>query len=241
MRMPFSFWKSGAVAFDPTALALTGYWRAPYAGSPMVAMASAGASGANGNLTTRGVAPSVGTPVGGKAPAVFNGSTTALGAAHAFSTFGTAGSYSGWAIVYVAAISTDSAFPSLYDNNTIWSNGAYAGVVLRSSGSVVLFHYDGFFQHEASVAIATGAWCLVHWKYDGTNMRIGVNGTWGTATAAANCADLTSTLCVSEDYSGVRALNGSLLEMAHTDAIITDPTIASIKGSYALSRYGLSL
>ena len=38
------------MGFDPTSLSLTGFWRASYSGAPWVPTASAGTSGANGNL-----------------------------------------------------------------------------------------------------------------------------------------------------------------------------------------------
>lgn len=62
---------------DPSSLALTGWYRASYSGAPWVGTASAGTSGAK-SATSPGSAPTVGTAVNGKTPALYNGTTEYL-------------------------------------------------------------------------------------------------------------------------------------------------------------------
>lgn len=241
--VPFSFWKSsGGPVFDPATLALTGWWRASYPGSgTWSGTASAGSSVANGLLEVIN-APSVGTAVNSLDPASFDGVNDKLAGA-AFSTFATDSAYGGWALIKVASIGTDAAAPSLYDNDNVWSNGAYAGLVLRDDGggtvTVTLFHFDGG-QKGVAANFTTGAWQLVQWKYDGTNIKIRVNGGSWSSTAAGTLADLSSTFSLSASYDGTAHLDADVLEVGLIDSALSDANFDNVL-SYARSRYALAL
>ncbi|HZM26945.1 MAG TPA: hypothetical protein VFB89_06290 [Gemmatimonadales bacterium] len=232
----------GAPVFDPATLVLSAWWRANYVTPPWGQNASAGTSGGNDPLDEATDYPTSGTAVNGLTPAAFNGSTQFLGTAGAFSTYATDTAYSGWVLMKVTSISTDIAAPSLYDNNNVWSNGPYAGLVLRDSTgtkSATLFHFDGA-QQGVSTAIATGAWTLVQWKYDGTNIKIRTNGGSYSSTAAGTLGDLTAPFLVSQAYDGTKSFTGSILEIGLSLGVISDANFDNIK-SYVNSRYALAL
>lgn len=224
--------------FDPATLALTGWWRGSYDGSgTWSGTASAGSSGTRSlvELTNK---PSSGTAVNGFNPATFDGVNDKLGGA-AVSTYMTVAAYAGWALVNVSSISTNSAAPALYDNVTIWSNGAFGGLVLRSTGTVTLFHFDGS-QQEVAASFSTATWQLVQWKYDGTNLKVRVNGGARSSTAAGSLSDLTSTFYLSNRYDGTADLPADVLEVGLIDSALSDANEDNVL-SYARSRYALAL
>lgn len=229
---------TAAAVFDPATLALTGWWRASYPGSgTWLGTASAGGSGTQ-NLLEVTNSPSVGTAVNSLDPATFDGVNDKLAGA-AFSTFATSSAYSGWALINIVSIGTNVAAPSLYDNDNVWSNGAYAGLVLQSTGNVILYHFDSV-QKGVSASFSTATWQLVQWKYDGTNIKIRVNGGSWSSTAAGSLADLTSNFQLSASYDGTAHLNGDVLEVGLIDSALSDANFDNVL-SYARSRYALSL
>ena len=225
-------------AFTPADLTLSGYWKASYSGSPWVGTASAGASGGR-NLTEATNAPSVGSAVNGLTPAHFGGSNSKLGGA-AVSTYMTVAAYGGWVLLNVPSISTNSAFPSLYDNVTIWSNGAFGGLVLRSNNTVTLFHFDGG-QKNVAASFTTGTWQLVQWKFDGSNLKIRVNGgAWQTTPGVGNSADTTSTFYLSQRYDGTSDLSADVLEVGLFASAQSDANDDNVL-SYDRTHYALAL
>jgi len=227
-----------AATYDPAVLSLTGWWRASYDGSgTWSGTASAGSSGTHGLLEIINK-PAAGTAVNGRTPATFDGVNDFLGGS-AFSTYATGTAYGGWALIKIASISTNNAAPSLYDNVTVWSNGAYGGLVLRSNNTVTLFHFDGG-QQGVAASFTTSAWQLVQWKYDGTNGKIRVNaGSW-SSTAMGTLADLTSTFYLSKRYDGTADFGGDVLDVGLIDSAPSDATFDNIL-LYARSYHALAL
>lgn len=237
----FEYW-------SPAQLALSGWWRgsytAPGADPRWTGTASAGGSGSRNLIAAVVTPPGAGTAVNGYTPADFVPATpNGLDTNDAASDFLSLSAYSGWALVYFDAITTNSA--TAYQNDVIVnsSTGGYMGVTARSSGLVYLYQYDGGFP-QAQAAAAAGAWQLVHFKYDGTSMKIGVNGTWGTPVAAGNIAVALGgeKLRFGQNASGgTFPMDGRALEYGFASSALADGDLATKMRGYAATRYGVSV
>lgn len=228
---------SGSV-FDPATLALTGWWRGSFAGSPWVGTASAGTS-ANQDMTEATNPPSVGATLNGYATADFDGTNDRFVLDDVASTYVTAAAFSGWCLVYADVISTNNA--TVYENDgPIAQVGGYWGISFKSAGEALFYMYDGAIQTTPAATFAAGAWQLVQWKYDGTNIKIRVNsGAW-QSTAAGNLGSTAEALRAGGNYSLVQFLDGRIADMALSKVAFSDGTFDDIK-SYANGRYGLAL
>lgn len=230
--------------FDPTTLAFDGLWLPSFTGSPWVASASAGGSGSNGNLSEGTDPPATGTAVNGYTPAAFRGDVGGLDAdqlisAHAFSTFATASAYSGTCIFNCRKFTTNAGSGSFYDNGSIWTNGAYAGLVLRgsgASGNVTLFHFDGS-QQSVSAAISKDTWYVVDWKFSSGTLYLRINGgSWQTATSIGNLADLTATFQMSKQYDNHKYLNADVMALGVAKTALSDADLDNFY-SYAQDTF----
>lgn len=240
---PFAFWSaSGAPpAFDMTALALSGWWRADYAGSPWTPTASAGTSGSNGNLTEGTNPPSVGTPaLNGLDTADFDGTNDQISPGGNAGTFFDAEAFSGWILFNADAVDTDSA--TTYANDCLITTGpsAYFIVYLRSSGEIgIRFVASG----EAIVTstFTIGVWTLVQWKYDGVNIKLRVDGgTWESTACTGVFGDPSNTLHFGRNYAPDAFFDGQIAEIGLADIVLSDGNFNNIK-AYVNTRYGLAL
>jgi hypothetical protein len=230
----------GPGSYDPAVLALTGWWRASFTSSPWGGTASAGSS-ASEAISEGTNPPSTGAAVNGLTPADFDGTNDRLLAdiAGSIDDFYNAAAYSGWALVYADAITTDSTTP--YDNDAIVSTqgASFAGVYLRSSGLAGIYHYDTGWT-KVETAFTTGAWHLVQWKYDGVNLKIRVDsGSWASV-AAGSINTVTNRFVFGENWNAGAHFNGKLLEFATIDSALSDATFDDII-TYVNDEYALSL
>ncbi len=231
----------GEEAFDPATLSLTGWWRASYSGSPWSGVASAGTSGTR-NLTEATNPPATGEALNGFTPADFDGTNDKLGGDTGSNLY-SASAYSGVALVYVDAITTDdSGNPYLNDGIICSSGTGDFGTTLRSTGPTVdVFHWNGSSYEKASATLSTGAWQLVQWKLESGTLKIRVNsGSWQTASASGGAASLGSSSRVGANYNASDFLDGKLAELMLSNTALSDANFDNIKG-YLNSRYGLSL
>ena len=228
--------------FDPATLPLTGWWRASYGGSSWVGTASAGASGSR-NASEATTPPAVGSLVNALAPADFDGSNDRLtldgadiGAYYATSA------YSGWALVKANVVNTngDNSVPFANDAILATTPSGYWAAALRESGAVQINHFTTTAERKVpSAPFAVGQWQLVQWKYDGTYVKLRVNnGTW-VAVAAAN-QELQNAFRMGLNYQGDAFLDGDILEMALSNAAISDTDFDKVL-TYCETRYGLTL
>jgi hypothetical protein len=233
---------SGAEAFDPALhLALAGYWRSSYSASPWTGTASAGGTSSAQDLTEATNPPSTDTAVNGKVPANFDGTNDQLTGDDTLETYINASAESGWALVYVDAISTNDASWSQNDCIVATDASGRWGVYLKSgAGTTVGFaHFDGAADDTVETTIATGVWQFVQWKYDGTNIKIRVNGgAW--ASAAADAVDDRSYAAKVGVSPGGQFFDGKILEIGLTDVTLADATFDQIR-AYVTRRYGLSV
>lgn len=219
-----------APAFDPATLSLSGYWEAPYTGSPWVGLTSAGTS--LGKDLAEGTNPP--TAVDGEAD--FDGTNDQLVGA-AMSNFITDAAYSGWALVNVDAIATDST-PVPFDNDAIVSDSSSRWFVyLRSSGLVGLQHQQSTTADRIIVTttFSTGAKKLVQWRYDGVNIQIRVNdGAWQSTAAASLLTDgMAGAFNVGRNYNAGRLLNGKMHALATSKVCLTDEQFDNVYSRYA--------
>jgi hypothetical protein len=244
MRVPFSFIKpSGAAAFDPATLALSGWWRASYAGSPWVARASAGGSGGNGNLTEATNPPATGTAVNGLTPASFNGTTQIIANANALTTFITSTAWSIALLIKPTATAVARSVGAGYNDPAIISETTqgYWYLTYTTSG-VTIGHYDptaGVWK-EANQACSSGSWHLVQAWFDATNISISVD-----SVAATNVAS------TDQGVAGVGPLTlGKAFAAAYYAGDVADVMVATTNlgatargniKSYVNSRYALAL
>jgi hypothetical protein len=237
--------------FDPAGLVLQGYWRASYSASPWVGVASAGGSGGR-NATEATNPPAAGSAVNTLVPADFDGSNDRLAPTGTTDTYIAALAASGWLLVLIDAIAVNNANPLANDGvfgNTEASPTHAFGISVRNTGGglayVSLNSGSSSGGASASRAIATGAWALITWRYNGTALQIGVNEAPGAAGGAASVAystsigNLTNLMRIGQATS-LSFFNGKMLECAITDIALTDQNFADVKAS-CNSRYGLAL
>lgn len=237
MLTPFSFIKSSS--FNPATLSLTVWWRAAYASSPWVGVASAGGSGSrDGTEATN--PPSTGATLNGRSPAVFDGTNDRLANATAMSTLAPTAAYFYWVLFYVDSIGTNNALAAAYNNDALWSDtGGYIGASLTTSGGnkVQAWQYDGATKGNEH-AISLSAWNLLCVRYDGTDVRSKLNS--GSVSTAASGAydDATGTLQLGQGgaaFANVRIADIGMMASAGSDARFDDIR------SYVNSYHGLSL
>jgi hypothetical protein len=231
-----------AAGFDPATLAPTGWWRISFSGSPWTGTASAGTSGSN-NLTEATNPPTATGTLNGFTLADFDGTNDILGGG-AFTTYYDADGYSGWALVFVDAITTNSG-SSFLNDAIVSDSGGIHEIYLTDNGAgtvnVGISHYNGTTEPLATATFATGAWKLVQWKYDGTNIKIRVNGgAWSSTAAGGNLDASGANLRVGGNYNGTIFTDQKIAEVGLADLVISDADFDNIK-SYVNSRYGLSL
>lgn len=222
--------------FDPATLSLTGWWRAPYGGSPWVALASAGSSGSNGNMTEATNPPSVGASLNSLASADFDGTNDVLSNANNITTFFATTRWS-----FAALLSSDIApvHTTIYDNPAFVTdfNGAVFTIAFSNSG-VSAGHYDGAYK-EVTKACATGTQHIVQAWYDGTNISLSVDA-GAASTVAASSVDFvgggSGVLQFGRNYNSTVYEDGRLWEvmLSNTDLGATARTNID---SYFHARY----
>jgi hypothetical protein len=223
---------SFGVAAEPAVSAqqypLTGFWRTPYAGSPLAGTASAGSSGTR-SLSEATNPPAVGANLNGRATMDFVPDDVITNGT-AISTLLSASAWSAWALINVDAINTNNA--DVWLNDCIMEDtGAFWGFFLKSDGathSVHVFQWDGA-SKSVSATISLSSWILVQAKYDGTNLRMRVNsGSW-TQVAAGNISTVTGTLRLGLTSAGNHALDGRIAEVGMMVGAMTDAQMDDIK------------
>jgi hypothetical protein len=225
--------------FSPAELVISGWWRAPYAGSPFTPTASAGTSGANGNLITSGAAPTVGTSVNGYAPASCNGTTQSFvpGTAPGTDLWTAA---AGTSIVLAKAASGIAATANFYDEPCLATdNSGNLGMSFTTSGVRAGVYIAGSKQ-TAFIAQATGAWFMAAGRWDSTNVNLRVNSTDATPVAAAGVVGVGSGAGFLRNYISAQWFEGDALEIITARTALTAANLSDIR-SYMATRYNQAL
>ncbi len=225
--------------YDPAVLSLNGWWRGSFSASPWVGVASAGASGTR-DLTEATNPPAAGTTVNGYAPADFDGTNDVLGSGLTLDDFINAGSWSAFCVFYADAAFTSAGVGTRYLNPSFLVEGvnSYFRIGFSDEGIEAINNAGT----ELVIACATGAWNLLSAKYDGTNLKLRLNGGTWSSTASTNTPDLTGTpMRVGVRYDGgTTFFNGKILDLGVCDSALSDGVFDSILG-YARTRYALAL
>jgi hypothetical protein len=234
-----------AAVFDPAVLALSGWWRASYAGSPWVSRASAGSSGANGNLAEATNPPATGAAVNGLTPADFDGSNDQLlNANDLHATFLSTSAFHITALVKFNTAGAAAAGAAYGERAVLADDTQGYCNFSHSTRGITLSHYDtatGLWR-EATVACGTGAWHLAHGWYDGVNLFVQLDsGAPVTGeTVATPLPSVAGTVCVGRNYSGTAFVDGDIAEVMIATTNLGSTARTDIK-SYVNSRYALAL
>ncbi len=226
--------------YDPAILSLTGWWRADFASSPWSPTASAGSSGANGDLEEATNPPGVGTAQNGYDPADFDGTNDRLNNASTAATLFNVGAGS-VAVLFYANSAAAPAGSAVDDEQLLGDSGPYMGLVFTSSG-VRAYIYDSgaAYQTTASSAASTGAWHLAQMKWDATDLYSRVDsGAWSAGVPTTGPLLLTGTLVIGKNYN-TSYFDGNILDIITADSTLSDGDFDNLV-VYVNDRYGLSL
>ncbi len=225
--------------YDPAIDVATGWWVTPYTVGSMPALTSAGTSGTAGNLTD-GAGPPVGI-IGGENGADF--SAHKLGNASAISTFISDSSYSVEAVFttrtnYPRAVGAAYSEPAFISDD---ANGFF--YFTRSSGAVVLGHYDGVAFREIVAACPTDSNILVAqgWFVSG-ELHLVIDGITTPAPVAAGLVYATGgagLLRTGANYTNANSMDGIIgeLRVANVDH---GPTARAGYLTYVNDKFGTS-
>lgn len=240
--------KVAAAVFDPATLSLTGWWRADsttgYVAGTWDGVASAGGSGSR-DLTqgTGGQQPGTSISYSGHTAPDFDGTDDVLANATAISTMLSASAWRGWWLVHIDAISANSA--TSYLNDCIMQDsGAYWGIYARANGGsplVYAYQWDGAEKAASANLVGVGVdRILIQARYDGTDIRLKVNGGTVQTAAAGSISTTTGTIvCGAADSAGNRPFNGQMLDVGLLATAGSDADFDDII-EYVNDRYGLS-
>lgn len=143
--------------------------------------------------------------------------------------------YSGWAVIRARSVSTDSTRVDMIIGT---ATSRRWGVYLRSSGRVEVFGFNGAIDVTASAAFKIGSLNLVQWNYDGTTLKIRVNGGSWQSVSAGNIDTLaTFGLLIGRSPLTIDVtIDADIYELAVTDASMGDEVHDEIAG-YASHEY----
>jgi len=231
----------GGPTFDPATLALSGWWRASYAGVPWTPTASAGTSGANGNLAANVNAPTVGAAVGGFTPAVCNGSSspTAKGllSVNTGGTFVTAGA--GTLIVLARVNSFRAAGGDWTLDDPLWRTST-RGIGVSSNGVRAGSNSYGLIEETAFLPVSSGAWVAAAHTWSGVTQALRVGDASAAAAFNGAAASLTA-LQAGKAASSSVATDCEILELMAAPTALADADVTRIFDEYFAPRYGVTL
>jgi hypothetical protein len=221
MRQPFAFWKPATSAgIDPATLAATLYLR-NFGGLPWAGTASAGTS-ASQSFVTSGADPSVGASFGAHASADFSGGQYIGAFGFDWSTLIGTGSFT---LQFVAQFDTFIApvgAGSEYLDPALLAGVSFGGIYVRvtSSGLAAGF-YDGSGYVDTAtsgsgyVALAASTKACIQVVYDGSTLKMRVNGGSYKSTSAATppaAGALSDTPIMGASYAASGSIDGRIAQ-----------------------------
>ncbi len=255
-------------SFTPADLALTGWWRADYAGSPYAGTASLGTSGTETLTPTHEFSTCAafltGTPVNGFTPFASDGrggfgtgvQSLAMSADGYLSNYLGVNAFSGWVLAkvqnHVGGGSVDSTIWQSEDGGSIVRFEVSFGGSDPNVQPNIIIHTTSGSQVQAvrNNKVVTNTYATVTYRWDGATLQIGVNEAPGVAVGpdpACSVAVGGDMVLTGTIYAGIwdtffkfHPLNGEVLDTAFTDQILTDNDFCKIL-CYLRSRYALSL
>ena len=217
----------------PQTFALTAFLR-DYSGGSWNGTVSNGTSGSgNNDFTDPGNEPGVGSSLNGWGTADFNGTDDYLLGDGTLDTYSAATAVSGWCLFKPDSVSANQR---IFDHS-----GSQLSIYITSTALIAI---DGG-GSGANRSISSGVWSLITWRYNGTNIQIGINEVPGasggnSSQAASSSMTLTGSVNIGRRTNNTQFLDGTMAEFGMIDIALTDQNFTDLK-SYVNSRYALSL
>lgn len=231
-----------ALGPDPygESLVLSGWWRAPFVGSPWVGEPSEGPSESR-DLTEATNPPAPGTAQNGYVPADFDGTNDVLSYVGAADIVGAG---TGWAFTSVVQFDALAAPSGAAINDPcLFAIGPFTAAVALSvnSDGLALVQYSGAPVETARIPVVTGQYYVVQARWDGAEIWLRVDaGTPETAGPIAGMDDPTpETLIVGSNYDQTPFLSARVLELQFRTGIVSTAELDDAY-DYAVTRYGLA-
>jgi hypothetical protein len=215
--------------FDPTALALQGWFQATFRLVPWLGTASAGTSGARSlSVGTAGQ----GTPVNGHVPSTYDGVATVLDGGVA-SLFMSVAAWRFTALVKPTVAVAPNVNPAFDPCIFSCSNGDLS--IGFSTAGWRISQFDGAFKVAGQVC-PVGVYSVLDCLYDGANISVSVNGVSGAPVAAGNVASLAGDFLIGSNFNNSARLTGSILDIITGTSVIAGMTPAQYI-NYCKTRY----
>lgn len=171
----------------------------------------------------------------------FDGTDDNLTNSTALSTLLSASAWTCWALVNIDAISTTSADATCWLNDAICSDtGAFWGMhVHNTTPSIKGYQFDtGAKVATATISLSTTF--LAAMRYDGTNIRLSVNGGTAQTVASGNLGGTTGTLRIGRNF-GSEFYDGRIADFGLVPTSTSDTVIQTNLRVYVNARYNLNL
>ena len=217
---------------DRASLALSGWYKPDFSGSPWTGSASAGASGGRTiSWPTAGEIPVAGTAVNGKAPASFDGTNDVLrDGSLAGSSYLSAAAYS--IVMLVKPSAPSGANANAYSDEQLFCiSGDQVGISWNSSG-VRGWHYNGSnWTPTSHVTCSADSWHMVALTYDGTTQSISVDNGTPQTLARSNVNSLTGIPRLGQS-GGAVFTQEDVLELLTAQTAFDATTLTAIYNSF---------
>jgi hypothetical protein len=242
MIIPFSFMNPNVatiVAIDPAILYPTLYWK-DYTSSPWAGSASAGTSGSNASAAI--TAPTAGATFGRHTSLHFNGTSTAITSAGTASTFITASGIFTFQCIanFASPVPAANAAGGYLEASMLSDANGIVSMQYTASGVRASLNANPVFPNTPYVPIAAGVTACIQAVYDGTTLKIRVNGgSWASTPGATPLTVLLSsgTIISGKAVSGATYITGDFAQYLIFNTALSD---ATMDGLYlnAQANYG---
>lgn len=228
--------------FDVFDVNLNGHWRANYIGGSWAGSdTDAGLSGSH-DLLSSANNPAVGASLNGLTPADFNGTTHRINdqAARFLDVYLSAATW--WIGCLVKADSAAANGAAFYDDAALVGeqNGGWG--VSIAAGGVRACNYDGGYDITPNRLAVGTDWAWVEAWLSGGVLSCSVNGgTADTVTSGNLTVPSARQLRLGANYNNTVFFNGQMAEVMIADVVPSADDRTSIRESYILDRYGLTL
>ena len=235
--LTFEFW-------SPAQLTL-GHWEraaATWAGAPWSGVASAGSSGTR-TFQTTAVDPTAGSTISGFQALSFTTNSRLLDATGTWGDVATTTAYSMCVVAKVTSAGTRDTVTRYTEPTFFGDNNA--NVILGctfSTGGFSSFHFDDstFTYTGPEVAQATGTWFMGLSRYDGTNIKVSVNGGADVSQAKTPVQtgfETNSILLNRSAFGANTGIAGEIAEVFMMPSYISDANKTKV-AKYLRQRYG---
>lgn len=238
---------SNALTFEywsPAQLTLAHWERAAttWAGAPWSGGASAGGSGTR-TFQTTALDPTAGSTISGFQALSFTTNSRLLDASGTWGDIATTTAYTMCIVAKVTSAGTRDAVNRYNEPTFLGDNNANIALGCTfSTGGFSSFHYDDstFLFTGPEVAQATGSWFMGLSRYDGTNIKVSVNG--GVDVSEAKTAVVTgfqtNSILLNRSTLGANTgVEGEIAEVFMMPSYISDANKTKV-AKYLRQRYG---